>query len=226
MIMALKSILWCVFRRLLFGEPSDADVLVLRYQVFVLHRQLNGPPKLNLWDRLLFAASYRAYPSVSRAMIIIKPDTLVRWHRARFRLFWRINSRRGVGRPRVSPEIRAIIREMSLANSLWGAPRTHDELLKLGIDVSQSTVAKYMIKRRGSPSQTWRTFLRIHAEHIAAIDLFVVPTIGFKLLFGLVIPGHGRRKIVHVNATYHPTVEWVSRQILKPFLGKPLRSTC
>ena len=217
MAMALISLLWCLLRRLLFGAPSDTDALVLRHQVLVLQRQLKGPPKLNRWDRLLFATSYRAYPSVLRLMLIVKPDTLVRWHRAGFRLFWRIKSRRGVGRPSISQEIRVLIRKMSIANPLWGAPRIHGELLKLGINVAQATVAKYIIKRGSPPSQTWRTFLRNHADGIATIDLFVIPTVGFKLLFGLVILGLGRRRIVHVNATDHPTAEWVARQIVEAF---------
>ncbi|MEQ9487990.1 MAG: integrase core domain-containing protein [Alphaproteobacteria bacterium] len=106
---------------------------------------------------------------------------------------------------------------MSADNPLWGAPRIHGELLKLGIDISQSTVAKYMGRRAGSPSQSWRTFLRNHADGVAAIDLFVVPTLGFKLLFGLVILGHGRRRILHTSATYHPTAEWIARQVIEAF---------
>jgi transposase InsO family protein len=217
MVVALKSFLWCGFRRLLFGGASDTDLLVLRHQNSLLQRQGRTPPRLNRWDRLLFAASYRAYPSVLESMVIVKPDTLVRWHRAGFRLFWRVKCRCGVGRPRIPLEVRDLIREISQANSLWGAPRIHGELLKLGIEVSQSTVAKYMIKRRGPPSQSWRTFLCNHADGIAAIDLFLVSTIGFKLLFGLVILDHGRRRIIYVSATYHPTAEWIARQIVEAF---------
>ncbi len=114
-------------------------------------------------------------------------------------------------------EVRALIREISIANPIWGAPRIHGELLKIGIDVSQWTVAKYMVRGRHPPSQGWLTFLRNHAECIAAIDLFVVPTIGFGLVFGLVILNHDRRKIVHVAATYHPTSEWIARQIVEAF---------
>lgn len=114
-------------------------------------------------------------------------------------------------------EVRALIREISIANPLWGAPRIHGELLKLGIDVSQSTVAKYMVRGRRPPSQGWLTFLRNHADGIAAIDLFVIPTIGFRILFGLVILDHDRRRIVHMAATYHPTADWITRQIVEAF---------
>ena len=137
--------------------------------------------------------------------------------RAGFRLYWKHKSRGKAGRPRVPGEVRALIRKIGITNPIWVAPRIHGELLKIGIDVSQSTVAKYMVRGRRPPSQGWLTFLRNHAEGIAAIDLFVVPTIGFRLLFGLVILNHDRRKIVHVAATYHPTSECIARQIVEAF---------
>jgi transposase InsO family protein len=135
------------------------------------------------------------------------------WHRVGFRSFWRWKSRRRGGRPTVPPEIRKLIREMSFANPLWGAPRIHGELLKLGIDVGQTSVAKYMVKRRGPPSQGWKTFLHNHADGIAAMDMFVVPTISFRLLYGLLIMGHGRRQILWFGVTAHPTAEWIANQI-------------
>ncbi len=150
-------------------------------------------------------------------MAIIRPKTLIRWHRSGFGAFWRWKSRSGGGRPPVLREIREFIREMSRANCLWGAPRTHGELLKLGIEVAQSTVAKYMVTGPRRPGQSWATFLRNHADGIAAADLFVVPTIGFKLLYGLVILGHGRRRLIHYSVTAHPTAEWVARQIVEAF---------
>src|SRR3954468_1041352 len=127
--------------------------------------------------------------------------------------FWRWKGSRRVGRPQVSSEVRRLIREMSLANPLWGAPRIHGELLKLGFDVSQTTVAKYMTTRRGPPSQGWKTFLRNHADGIASMDLFVVPTISFRLLYGLLILQHGRRQILWLGVTAHPTAEWIARQL-------------
>ncbi len=183
----------------------------------MLRRQVGCRPNLARWDRLFFAALYRVHPDVLRSISIVRPETVVRWHRAGFRLFWRHKSRGKAGRPRVPTEVRRLVRTISIANPLWGAPRIHGELLKIGIDISQSTVAKYMVRGRRPPSQGWLTFLRNHADGIAAIDLFVVPTIGFRRLFGLVILNHDRRKIVHVAATYHPTSEWISRQIVEAF---------
>jgi len=213
----LKSIVWGLFRRVVVGSSAEVDIVALHHQVAVLQRQIGHRPKLTRWDRLLFAALYRFQPSVLRSISIVKPATVVRWHRAGFRLFWNFKSRAKAGRPRVSGEVRALIREISTANPLWGAPRIHGELLKLGIDVSQSTVANYMVRGRHPPSQGWLTFLRNHADGIAAVDLFVVPTIGFRLLFGLVILNHDRRRIVHVAATFHPTAEWIGRQIVEAF---------
>ncbi len=213
----LKSIIWSLFRRVVVGSSAEADNLALRHQVAVLQRQIGHRPKLTRWDRLLFAALYWFQPSVLRSISIVQPETVVRWHRAGFRLFWKFKSRAKTGRPRVPGEVRALIREISIANPLWGAPRIHGELLKLGIDVSQSTVAHYMVRGRHPPSQGWLTFLRNHAEGIAAVDLFVVPTIGFRLLFGLVILNHDRRRIVHIAATYHPTADWIARQIVEAF---------
>ena len=146
-------------------------------------------------------------------MAIVEPDTIVRWHRVGFRFYWRWKSRRGGGRPTVPLEIRRLIREMSTANPLWGAPRIHGELLKVGVDIGQTSVAKYMGRRRSPPSQGWKTFLRNHADGIAAMDLFVVPTISFRLLYGLLILGHGRRRILWFGVTAHPTAEWIANQI-------------
>src|SRR6266511_2522422 len=154
-------------------------------------------------------------------MTIIPPETLVRWHRAGFRRYWRWKSRNLGGRPRIDAGLRALIRRMSIENMLWGAPRIHGELLKLGFALAQSTVAKYMAKIDGSPSgQSWGTFLRNHMPHIAAMDLFVVPTIGFNLLYVLVIVRLARRKLVWINVTAHPTAEWIARQITEAFPWK------
>ena len=153
----LKSIVWGLFRRVVVGSSAEVDIVALHHQVAVLQRQIGHRPKLTRWDRLLFAALYRFQPSVLRSISIVKPATVVRWHGAGFRLFWNFKSGAKAGRPRVSGEVRALIREISTANPLWGAPRIHGELLKLGIDVSQSTVANYMVRGRHPPSQHRRS---------------------------------------------------------------------
>src|SRR6267142_830065 len=184
----------------------EAENTILRHQLNVLRRQSPKRPTFGMLDRLLFAGLYRLAPKVLGALAIVKPETVIKWHRAGFRSYWRWKSRRRGGRPTVAPEIRKLIREMSIANPLWGAPRIHGELLKLGIDIGQTSAAKYMAKRRDPPSQGWRTFLRNHADGIAAMDLFVVPTISFRLLYGLLIMGHGRRHILWFGVTAHPAV--------------------
>src|SRR5664280_1320141 len=146
-----------------------------------------------------------------------RPETLVRWHRAGFRCYWRWKSRHLGGRPQIKTDLRAMIRQMSIENPLWGAPRIHGELLKLRYEVAQSSVAKYMVKRHGPPSQGWRTFLRNHAPDIAARDLFIVPTIGFDLLYAFVIIRLDRRDLVWINVTTNPTAEWIARQLTEAF---------
>lgn len=166
---------------------------MLRHQLIVLRRKLKGRARPTNNDRWFFVQLYRWFPSILPALMIIRPETLVGWHRAGFRRYWRWKSCRRGGRPQIETELRALIRQMSAENLLWGAPRIHGELLKLGFSVAQSSVAKYMVKRRGPPSQEWRTFLRNHAPDIAAMDLFVVPTIGFKLLYGFDHPARSQR---------------------------------
>ena len=194
----------------------EAENAALRQQLIVLRRKAKGRAKLTNGDRWFFVQLYRLFPSVLGVFSIIRPETVLRWHRAGFRSYWRWKSRRG-GRPQVHSELRELIRRMSLENPLWGAPRIHGELLKLGSDVAQSTVAKYMAKRHGPPSQRWRTFLRNHAPDIAAMDLFVVPTIRFELLYAFIIVRLYRRDLVWINVTSHPTAEWVARQISEAF---------
>src|SRR6202021_1773328 len=191
----------------------EAENTILRHQLNVLRRQSPKRVRVGLVDRLIFAGLYRLDAKVLGALAIVKPETVIKWHRAGFRSYWRWKSRRRGGRPTVAPEIRKLIREMSIANPLWGVPRIHGELLKLGIDIGQTSVAKYMAKRRDPPSQGWRTFLRNHADGIAAMDLFVVPTISFRLLYGLLIVGHGRRQILWFGVTARPTAEWIANQI-------------
>jgi transposase InsO family protein len=195
----------------------EAENAALRHQLIVLRRQSRGRAWLTNSDRWFFIQLYRSFPSILQALTIIRPETLVRWHRAGFRGYWRWKSRSRGGRPQIEPDLRALIRRMSIENPLWGAPRIHGELLKLRFEVTQSSVAKYMVKRRGPPSQGWRKFLRNHAPDIAAMDLFVAPTISFELLYALVIVGLDRRDLVWVNVTANPTAEWIARQIAEAF---------
>jgi transposase InsO family protein len=174
---------------------------------------VRGRVRFTNGDRLFFIQLYRWFPSILKVITIIRPETLVRWHRAGFRRYWRWKSRPLGGRAQVDADLRALIRRMSVDNPLWGAPRIHGELLKLGFEVAQSSVAKYMVKRFGPPSRAWCTFLRNHSADIAAMDLFVVPTFGLRLLYGFIIVRLARRDLVWINVTAHPTAEWIARQI-------------
>jgi hypothetical protein len=168
-------LIWCLMAGLFRPRASlHAEILVLRHQLNVLQRKSPKRLVFNNIDRLVFASLYGLAPNVLDALKILKPETVVRWHRVGFRAYWRWKSRSRGGRPRASAEVRELIREMCLANPLWGAPRIYGELLKLGIDVGQTTVAKYMTRTRRPPSQGWKTFLSNHADGIASMDMFVV----------------------------------------------------
>ena len=195
----------------------EAENAALRRQLIVLQRKVRGRVHFTNSDRLFFIQLYRWFPSVLKVITIMRPETIVRWHRAGFRRYWRWKSRSLGGRPQIEADLRALIRRMSVDNPLWGAPRIHGELLKLGFEVAQSSVAKYMVKRHGPPSPGWRTFLRNHAPDIAAMDLFVAPTIGFNLLYGFILVRLARRRLVWVAVTPNPTAEWIARQISEAF---------
>ena len=185
----------------------EAENAALRHQLIVLRRNVRGRVRLTNADRWFFVHFYQWFPSILDVLTLVQPETLVRWHRAGFRCYRRWKSRRRGGRPQIDTELRVLIRRMSVENPLWGAPRIHGELLKLGFEVAQSSVAKYMVKRRRPPSQGWRTFLRNHAPEVAAMDLFVVPTIGFDLLYAFVIVRLDRRDLAWINVTTNPTAE-------------------
>jgi putative transposase len=201
--------------RLQSRAELELEVIVLRHQLAVLRRQRPGRPWLRSFDRLLWVWLYRAWPRCLDLMVLVKPGTVIEWHRRGFRLYWRWRSRSG--RPAIDTGVRELIRQMSSANPLWGAPRIHGELLKLGIEVSQATVAKYMERGRRRPSPTWRSFLRNQAEGIAAIDMFVVASASFRLLFVMVILLHERRKIVRFDVAEHPTAAWLAQQVTEAF---------
>src|SRR5512139_3282830 len=194
----------------------ELELVALRHQVTVLRRQSPGRPRLFAADRLLWVWLYRTWPKVLDAMVLVKPATVVDWHRKSFRLYWRRRSRH-LGRPGINREVRDLIRKMSTANPLWGAPRIHGELLKLGIEVSQATVGRYLPWRPKVPSPTWRSFLRNHMHDTAAVDMFVVVTARFQLLYALIVLGHERRKVIHFDVTQNPTQVWLARQITEAF---------
>lgn len=210
----------------------EAENIVLRQQLIVLSRKTSARVRLRNMDRLLFVWLYRPFPSILDTVTVVKPETVIRWHRRGFRAYWHWRSRRQGGRPRIDREIRALIRRMSREN-LWGAPRIDGELLMLGIEVSESTVGRYMVRARRTPSQGWKSFLRNHAAGIASIDLFVVRTISFKLLYTLVILSHARRRLLRIAVTSNPTAEWIAGQVTEvlsvgrgttPFDSRPRRS--
>ena len=198
-------------------QRLEAEILVLRHQLNVLQRHTPLRPNLRWVDRALFIWFYRRCPRILDAITIVRPETVVRWHRLGFAAYWRWRSSRRGGRPRIAKEVRDLIRRMSLENPRWGATKIHGELLKLGIGVAQSTVSIYMVPRRGRPLQTWKTFIHNHAEGLASIDLFVVPTIAFQQLFAFLVLGHKRRQLLWFAVTRNPTAEWLARQITQAF---------
>jgi transposase InsO family protein len=191
----------------------EAEILVLRQQIIVLRRGRPGRIPFLAVDRMVLGWVCQLFAKTREALAIVRPETVVRWHRAGFRRYWRWKSRPRRGRPAVPAEIRQLIREISVANPLWGAPRIDGGLIRLGIDRRQTSVAKYMARRRGPPSQGLKTFLHSHADGIAAMDLLVVPTLSFRLLYGLLIMGHDRRHILWLGVTTHPTAAWIANQL-------------
>src|SRR2546428_1498485 len=188
--------------------------LALRQQLAVWKAR-QPRPRLTEMDRIFWVLLSRLWTSWRDSVHVVRPETVVGWHRHGFRCYWAWKSRHRRGRPRLGTELRDLIRRMSRANPLWGAPRIHGELLKLGVTVSQATVSKDMVRPRRPPSQAWRTFLKNHAEHLIALDFFTVPTATFRVLFVLVMLTHSRRRLVHFNVTEHPTAEWTARQLLE-----------
>jgi putative transposase len=196
----------------------ELENLALRHQIGVLQRSAAKRPKLTRWDRLLWIGLSRLWRDWRSALAIVRPETVVSWHRGGFRLFWTWKVRRGQpGRPLISHEVRLLIRQMCRENPSWGAPRIHGELLKLGIHIAESSVSKYMLRCHKPPSQTWRTFLENHVQQLVSIDFFTVPTIRFQVLYVFLVLAHDRRRILHFNVTAHPTAEWVVQQLREAF---------
>src|SRR5260370_7489035 len=195
----------------------EAENMALRHQRNVLRRQVTGRFCLTNNDVWFFVQLYRWFQSMVQVLTVVRPETVARWHRAGFRYYWRWKSHSRGGRPPIETDLRLLIRRMNKENPLWGAPRIHGELLKLGFQVAQSTVAKYMVKRGGPPTQGCRTFLHNHPPHIAAFDIFQVPTIGFKLLYAIVIMRLDGRRLLWTHVPTNPTADWIARPIPEAF---------
>jgi putative transposase len=206
--------------RVFFRSRSDTalELLALRQQVAVLKRK-RPRPTLNSLDRLFWTTLRHFWSRWSDVLVIVKPETVLGWHRAAFRFYWRWRSRPRGGRPKITEEIRTFIRRLAAENPSWGAPKIHGELQKLGFVVSERTVARYLrrLHRRGDPGKRWLAFLQNHREVIVAFDFFTVPTVTFQLLYCCFVIEHGRRKILHVNVTRHLTADWVVQQLREAF---------
>jgi len=190
--------------------------LALRQQLAVLKVSMKRP-KLRKRDRVFWVWLSRLWSDWCSCLMIVKPETVIRWHREGFKLYWRWKSRKKLGRPKTEAEIRTLIRRMARENPMWGAPRIQSELRLLGYEVAESTVAKYMGHARKPPSQTWRTFLENHVPDIVAVDFFVVATVSFRLLYCFLVLRHDRRRVVHFNVTPQPTARWTAQQVVEAF---------
>lgn len=208
-----------LFVRNIFRDRGELAIenLALRQQLAAFHGK-SKRPRIRQLDRIFWVRLSKLWSNWRSSLLIVQPDTVVRWHQQGFRLYWRWKSRtKTVGRPKVEAEIRKLIRRMCRENPSWGAPRIHSELKLLGYDVSETTVDKYMVRHRKPPSQTWRTFLENHLPDTVGIDFFTMPTATFRLLFTFVVLRHDRRHVVHFNVTAHSTAEWTAQQIVEAF---------
>src|SRR5437899_8204340 len=206
---------------LLRGDSTQRSLvfenLALRHQLAVLRRTASRP-RLRTSDRLFWVLLSRLWIGWTDAVSVVQPATVIRWQRTGFKLFWKWRSRRnGPGRPAVAPAVRGLIRRMSTANPLWGAPRIHGELQKLGVEISQAAVSKYVVRHRRPPSPSWRTFLDNHLGSLVSVDFFVVPTVMYQVWFVFLVLAHDRRRVVHVNVTDAPTAQWTAQQIVEAF---------
>jgi putative transposase len=210
----LFSALWAsLFASFRSRAALQLEILALRHQIGVLQRSVIRP-KLTPADRCLWACLYSIWDDWRSGLFLVQPSTVVGWHRKGFGLFWTWKIRGGKpGRPVVPKEIRDLIRTLSRENPLWGAPRIHSELLKLGINIGETSVSKYIIRRRRPPSPTWRTFLENHVTSMVSVDFFTVPTIRFQILYVFLVLAHDRRRILHFGVTAHPTAEWTAHQL-------------
>ena len=191
--------------------------VALRQQLTAFTRDIKRP-RLRRWDRLFWMGLATIWKDWRSALVIVRPETVIGWQRRRFKQYWRrLSQSNGPGRPGVSVEIRKLVKSMAAANHLWGAPRIHGELLKLGFEISERTVSRLIPRRDKKPSQTWRTFLRNHVGQLVSVDFFTVPTIQLRVLYVFVVLAHGRRRVLHFSVTEHPTAVWTAQQIVEAF---------
>jgi hypothetical protein len=219
MIALLMDFLTCLSAFFRSRYNLGLEILALRQQLGVLKRK-QPRPRLRVQDRMFWILLRHLWPAWRNVLVIVRPETVVAWHRAGFRLFWRLRSlSKTRGRPKINAEVRSLIRRMAKENPTWGAPRIHGELLKLGFEVSERTVSRYL--GRVSPPEParklWAAFLRNHREVIAAMDFFIVPTLTFRVLYCFFVIEHGRRRILHFNVTKHPTGSWIAQQLREAF---------
>jgi putative transposase len=218
MLRLLRLFLGLLFRCFYSRRNLLLENLVLRQQLSVF-KQRKQRPTLARFDKLFWIGIKRVWSQWKNSLIMVNPETVVRWHRAGFRRYWRWRSRRQVGRKRVRREVRELITQMMSENPTWGAPRIHGELLKLGLDVSERTVSRWMRRPARNPEvgKQWKAFLNNHREAIAAMDFFTVPTITFGILYCFFVIAHDRRRILDCHVTRHPNSLWVAQQLREAF---------
>ena len=215
--MGALQVVTALFRQICLSRADlAAENLALRQQLAALQRSVKRP-RLHRRDRIFWVWLSRLWRGWRSSMIVVQPETVLRWHREGFRLYWRWKSRSRCGRPKLGAEIRAVIRRMSRDNPTWGRRRIRSELHLLGYEVAELTVAQYMVRGRRPPSQGWRVFLNNHTREIAAIDFFTVPTVNFRILICFLVLRHHRRTVVHFSVTNHPTARWTGQQIVEAF---------
>jgi transposase InsO family protein len=218
-LLRLFRLVWLFFRG---HQALVLENLALRQQLSI-YRRKQKRPKLTCWDRLFWIALAGNWKGWRKSLLVIHPDTVVRWQRQRFTKYWaQLSHKPGkkLGRPPIGKQIRELIRTMALANALWRAPRIHGELLKLGIEVSERTVSRILQTIERPPSQTWKTFLKNHIGETVAADFFTVPTVRMQVLFVFLVIGHRRRKVLHFAVTKHPTAEWAGQQVVEAFANR------
>jgi putative transposase len=216
----LKAI-FCTLRFFILILAGHKDIALenaaLRQQLTILKRE-QPRPKLRHRDRLFWITLMKIWKQWKTALVVVQPATVVSWQRRRFKHYWRgLSQKKRPGRPKVSAEVRKLVRTMAAANVTWGAPRIHGELVKLGFEISERTVSRLMPRQHKEPSQTWKTFLTNHVGQLVSIDFFTVPTLQLRVLFVFVVLAHERRRVLHFNVTDHPTAEWTAQQIIEAF---------